>query len=717
MDIEFPLYINELEVADIDELSSLADNRNGDALYYLGVCYLNGLNVKKDAEKGTTFYRLGAFYGSSKALLELGFVYEFGIGISKNISYAVCCYISAYNLGDSQALVSLGQFCINDSQSEKEVLLGKALLRKAKDLGNDDADYFCTEYYPETLAEDFMFDDIVDEFGIFDDLNSNQNLMKFIVAKELANYYKLIMDLEDIISDEEFFNAELNYNKFNTLVDSECFIEGSDDIENTFVSKALENELDCDESCYNSEDFELFGVPSNTYNTVNKIFEEERFHARQGSGFAAERANDLHDRLLGRKAKILGDDNALNGADRIVDGQLIQSKYYTSGGKCVESCFRNGKYKYIDSNGKPMQLEVPKDKKIYDSAVKAMKRRIKNGEVPGITDEEQAKDLIRRGNVTYKQAKNIAKAGNIDSIVYDIKSGLIMSKTAFGISASVSFATAIWNGSELDEALKISIYSGIKTAGVSVATLTVANQIARTSANKIVAKYTDSFAKFIGSKNSATITNIFRNSENSIYGAAAQKSASKIIKGNIFAFTASMMVLSAIDIKDLFEGRISDEQLFKNVMTTATSLVGGSVGGLIGGAFFGPIGYFIGSCIGGHLCGTAAKSTLDDFIEDDAKEMQNILSNVFCDISQDYLLTQDEVDKAISKLKDCLTGSVLKDMYASADRVKFAELLITPVVEKVIVDRETIEIPSSNKIKEAFVNFIAQLAEEQLATT
>jgi hypothetical protein len=56
-------------------------------------------------------------------------------------------------------------------------------------------------------------------------------------------------------------------------------------------------------------------------------------------------------------------------------------------------------------------------------------------------------------------------------------------------------------------------------------------------------------------------------------------------------------------------------------------------------------------------------------------------------------------------------------MYASADRVKFAELLITPVVEKVIVDRETIEIPSSNKIKEAFVNFIAQLAEEQLATT
>lgn len=63
------------------------------------------------------------------------------------------------------------------------------------------------------------------------------------------------------------------------------------------------------------------------YGTVNKVFDEEKFHARQGHGFAAERANNLYDKLTGHKAEIVGDDNALNGADRIVDGIEIQSKY------------------------------------------------------------------------------------------------------------------------------------------------------------------------------------------------------------------------------------------------------------------------------------------------------------------------------------------------------------------------------------------------------
>lgn len=39
----------------------------------------------------------------------------------------------------------------------------------------------------------------------------------------------------------------------------------------------------------------------------------EKFHARQGHGFAAERADHLNDYLEGRDAKILGDDNAVNG--------------------------------------------------------------------------------------------------------------------------------------------------------------------------------------------------------------------------------------------------------------------------------------------------------------------------------------------------------------------------------------------------------------------
>ena len=69
------------------------------------------------------------------------------------------------------------------------------------------------------------------------------------------------------------------------------------------------------------------GLALGSYGTVNKLYDEEKFHAQQGHGFAAERANTLYDKLTGHDAKIVGDDNIKNGADRIVDGAYIQSKY------------------------------------------------------------------------------------------------------------------------------------------------------------------------------------------------------------------------------------------------------------------------------------------------------------------------------------------------------------------------------------------------------
>lgn len=63
---------------------------------------------------------------------------------------------------------------------------------------------------------------------------------------------------------------------------------------------------------------EAAGFVTSNKGTTNKIFDEERFHSRQGHGFAAERANDLEDRLHGKKARIVGDDNVKNGPDRAI---------------------------------------------------------------------------------------------------------------------------------------------------------------------------------------------------------------------------------------------------------------------------------------------------------------------------------------------------------------------------------------------------------------
>ena len=53
------------------------------------------------------------------------------------------------------------------------------------------------------------------------------------------------------------------------------------------------------------------------------VYGEEKFHAVRGHGFAAERANTLYDRYTGHDARILGDDNAKNGADRLKSNRNI----------------------------------------------------------------------------------------------------------------------------------------------------------------------------------------------------------------------------------------------------------------------------------------------------------------------------------------------------------------------------------------------------------
>lgn len=120
----------------------------------------------------------------------------------------------------------------------------------------------------------------------------------------------------------------------------------------------------------------------------------DKFNTLRGYAFAAERANHLYDKVHGKDAKIVGDDNLFNGADRVVDGINIQSKYCKSGLKCIEECFKDGRFRYMNADGSPMQIEVPSDK--YDAAVQAMENKIKNSQMPGVTDPKDAKNIVRK---------------------------------------------------------------------------------------------------------------------------------------------------------------------------------------------------------------------------------------------------------------------------------------------------------------------------------
>lgn len=134
---------------------------------------------------------------------------------------------------------------------------------------------------------------------------------------------------------------------------------------NSFISDATANGLI------------LMKLPE-TWSTNEKMFAS----GGQGHGFAAERGNHIVDRVRLKNARFLGDNNARNGADRLVSGTEIQTKYCSTAARSVGAAFdgQNGQYRYMGNHG-PMQLEVPRDQ--YAGAVETMKNKIREGKVTG----------------------------------------------------------------------------------------------------------------------------------------------------------------------------------------------------------------------------------------------------------------------------------------------------------------------------------------------
>ena len=445
------------------------------------------------------------------------------------------------------------------------------------------------------------------------------------------------------------------------------------------------------------------GIAMGAYGQVNKSFNEERFHATQGHGFAAERANTLYDKLTGHKVKIVGDDNIKNGADRIVDGVRIQSKYCQSGNSCINECFdKQGNFRYW-YNGKPMQIEVPADK--FDAAVQAMEDKIRQGKLPGITDPNEAKNIVRKGHFTYEQAKNIAKAGTVESLSYDAVNGAIIATSAFGVTAVITFATNIWSGEDFDKSIKLATYSGLQVGGTAFVTTIIAGQLSKAGLNSAMVGSSEAIVAFMGPKASAILINSFRHGSN-IYGAAAMKSAAKLLRGNVITAGVTVVVLSSLDVANIFRGRISGKQLFKNIANTA-STVGGGTAGWLGGAAIGSaimpgvgtvVGGLIGSIAAGAGAGKVSNAVLGSFIEEDADEMVRIIQRVFEELAVDYLLTQKEAEKSVDRLGETLDGKMLKDMFASKDRQEYARNLLVPIIENETKKRKHVEPLSEERL-------------------
>jgi hypothetical protein len=428
------------------------------------------------------------------------------------------------------------------------------------------------------------------------------------------------------------------------------------------------------------------------YNTAQHYADDVRMRGTRGHGIAAEKANNLIDKALFKDAHILGDDNAKDGADRLVNGEYIQTKYCKTGGKSIGECFEKGKFRYVQ-DGKPMQIEVPKDQ--YESALQSMRDRIKRGEMQnaGITDPNDAEKIVKKGQITYKTAQRIAKAGTIEGITYDAAQGAITGLTTFGISATLSFAQSIWRGEDANEALTNALKDGSSIFGKHMMQHIVTKQIGRTAVERSLRPATDYVVKnVLGSKTSAQIVNTFFRTagQSQIHGAAAMNHLSKLMRGNLVVMAISTVVLSSGSILDIINGKISGSQLFKNIGTTGGGVGGAAIGATLGSAV--PVvGTFIGGMVGGIIGGKVSKKALDKVIDDDAVHTIEVLKEHFMESVEELQLDRDELNFIADKIFEPKgLPKRLKNIYAASSSKEYIEDWMDPYINAILKARPRI---------------------------
>ncbi len=290
----------------------------------------------------------------------------------------------------------------------------------------------------------------------------------------------------------------------------------------------------------------------------------------------------------------------------------------------------------------------------------------------------------------------------------------------------MSYSVAIWNGDDWEDALEQACYTGLKVGGIAWVSSILTAQLGRTGIEQSLRGTTDWVVKQMGAKTAAWLANGLRSGSN-IYGAAAMNNVSKLLRGNIVTGVVTTLVLSSVDFGRLFNGKVSGAQVFKNVTTTASAVAGGTGGwfaGAAGGAAIGSaipivgtaaggiIGGILGSLAGGTAASTTTSAVLDEFIEDDAKEMLQIVENVFTNLATDYLLNEDEAKEVLEIFKDRDIPDTLRNIYASSNRKKYAKDILIPLIEEKAKSRKVIQLPSNEDVMRQTGSIIDGLAAE-----
>ena len=471
-----------------------------------------------------------------------------------------------------------------------------------------------------------------------------------------------------------------------------------------------------------------------TINSNGEVFVEQRAAVNNpaGHGELAEEANSIIDRLQGHQAEILGRDNAKNGADRSVDGVLIQTKYYKTARGSLEACFdsSNHQYRYLAKDGTPMQLEVPKDQ--YQQVLRGFEKKISQGKVPGVSDPRDAEKIVRKGKLTYDQAVNLTKPGTVESVTYDAATGAVACSCAFGLSFLATTFMAYRESRDVTGAVQAGIAAGVQVFGLSFAQHMVVSQLSRTGLSNALMAPSQAVVGKLGFKASATIVNGLRalTGKTAISGAAASKQLAKMLRGNAVSAAVTLAVFSVPETYRLLQGKASGAQYAQNMACLATSVAGGIAGAAAAGAAAAKVGAAAGTAVSpgvgtivglaggmvGGTVGTAAAGVVGGILfEGDSVSFGRYFNAMVSCMAVEYLLDGHEMDEMLAVLNGVKPEefkALMEETLSSQFQEAKVRAFLVPMFNEIVSRRERFTLPTSRQISEALVKF-EQDAEEK----
>lgn len=474
-----------------------------------------------------------------------------------------------------------------------------------------------------------------------------------------------------------------------------------------------------------------------TINSNGEVFVEQRAAVNNpaGHGELAEEANSIIDRLQGHRAEILGRDNAKNGADRSVDGVLIQTKYYKTARGSLEACFDSSshQYRYLAKDGTPMQLEVPKDQ--YQQVLRGFEKKISRGKVPGVSDPRDAEKIVRKGKLTYDQAVNLTKPGTVESVTYDAATGAVTCSCAFGLSFLATTFMAYRESRDITGAVQAGIAAGVQVFGLSFAQHMVVSQLSRAGLSNALMAPSQAVVGKLGFKASATIVNGLRalTGKTAISGAAASKQLAKMLRSNAVSAAVTLAVFSVPETYRLFQGKASGAQYVQNMACLATSIAGGIAGAAAAGVAAAKVGAVAGTAVSpgvgtivglaggmvGGTVGTAAAGVVGGILfEGDGASFGRYFNAMVSCMAVEYLLDGHEMDELLAVLNGVKPEefkTLMEETLSSPFQEAKVRAFLVPKFNEIVSRRERFALPTSSQISDALVKFEQDAEEKQTA--